>query len=326
PGNESTVACKANNLTKVTYPDGKSQTYWYNEANKIQINDGAECSVLSKTIGNGFGPTAFSNLMTGLVDENEERHISWTYDCGGRATSSQLGEDVNKVTVAYFRRPVTGGPPLATVTHYVGPKEKPVTSVSYFEKGYVQGVAKTTTINAPCVECGTIAERKYDAIGNITMTKDFNSNYSCFAYEAGRNLETTRIEGASTADCTALLAAQTLASPTRKTTTKWHTEFRLPETIAEPKRITKYQYDKLTGDLLSRTEQATTDLTGAQGLNAPLTGSVRKWSFAYKAGQLQSVTGPRTDIVDFTKYDYDESTGDLVKVTNAAGRATTYGG
>ncbi|MDQ1811683.1 DUF6531 domain-containing protein [Massilia sp. CCM 9210] len=325
PGNESTVACKANNLTKVTYPDGKSQTYWYNEANKIQINDGAECSLLSETTGNGLGPTAFSNLMTGLVDENEERHISWTYDCGGRATSSQLGEDVNKVTVAYFRRPEDGGPPLATVTHYVGPKEKPATSVSHFRKTYVQGVAKTTTVGAPCVECGTIAERKYDAIGNVSMTKDFNSSYSCFAYEAGRNLETTRVEGASTADCPSLLAAQTLVSPARKITTKWHAQFRLPETIAQPKRLTTYIYDG-SGNVRSRTEQATTDLTGAQGLNAPLTGIARKWTYSYNTvGQLLSVAGPRTDIVDLTKYDYEASTGYLVTVTNAAKQVTTFG-
>ncbi|ATQ79252.1 hypothetical protein CR152_32265 (plasmid) [Massilia violaceinigra] len=324
PGNEASVACKANNLTKVTYPDGKSQTYWYNEASKIQINDDAECKLLTKTTGNGFGPTAFRNLMTGLVDENEDRHISWTYDCAGRATSSQLGEDIDKVTVAYVAKPDTGGPPLAIVTHYVGPKEKPVTSVSYFEKDYVQGVAKTTNIYAPCVECGSIAQRKYDAIGNVTMTKDFNGNYSCFQYEAGRNLETARVEGASTADCTSLLAAQTLASPARKTTTKWHAEFRLPETIAEPKRITKYQYDFKTGNI-TKTEQATTDLTGAQGVNAPLTGSVRKWAYAYDKGQLTTVTGPRSDIVDVTKYGYDSKTGDLITVTNAVGKATTYG-
>ncbi|MDQ1925128.1 RHS repeat domain-containing protein, partial [Massilia pseudoviolaceinigra] len=325
-GNESTVACKANNLTKVTYPDGKSQTYWYNEANKIQINDGAECSRFSETTGNGFGPTAFSNLMTGLIDENEDRHISWTYDCAGRATSSQLGEDANKVMIAYVPRPEWGGPPVAIVTHYVGPKEKPATSVSYFQKDYVLGVAKTTTIHEPCVECGTIAERKYDAIGNVAMTKDFNGNYSCFQYEAGRNLETARVEGASTADCTSLLAAQTLASPARKTTTKWHAEFRLPETIAEPKRMTKYQYDVKTGNVLAKTEQATTDLTGALGINAPLTGSVRKWAYTYNKGQLETVTGPRTDIVDLTRYDYDSTTGDLIKVTNAVGKATTYGG
>ncbi|MDQ1920562.1 DUF6531 domain-containing protein [Massilia pseudoviolaceinigra] len=320
PGNEKTFACKANNLTKVTYPDGKSQTYWYNEASKI--NAGAMCMNAYFTIGNGFGPTAFSNLMTGLVDENEERHISWTYDCAGRATSSQLGEDVNKVTVAYTE----GTAPSAKVTHYVGPKENPLTSVSNFGKQYVQGVAKTTTVDAPCAECGTIAERKYDAIGNVAMTKDFNKSYSCFAYEAGRNLETTRIEGASTGDCITLLGVQTLASPARKTTTKWHAKFRLPETIAEPKRITKYQYDAETGDLLSRTEQATTDLTGAQGLNAPLAGNARKWTYTYNTfGQLLSVTGPRTDIVDLTKYDYDPLTGYLVKVTNAAKQDTTYG-
>ncbi|MDQ1816481.1 DUF6531 domain-containing protein [Massilia sp. CCM 9210] len=326
PGNESTVACKANNLTKVTYPDGKSQTYWYNEASKIQINDEKECKVLTKTTGNGFGPTAFRNLMTGLVDENEERHISWTYDCAGRATSSQLGEDADKVKVVYVPEPEWGGPPFAIVIHFLGPREKPVTSASTFQKDYVLNVAKTTTINAPCLECGPIAERKYDTVGNVTMTKDFNNNYSCFEYVAGRNLETSRVEGASTGDCTSLLAAQTLASPARKTTTKWHAELSMPETIAEPKRMTKYQYDVKTGNVLTKTEQATTDLTGAQGVNAPVTGSVRKWAYTYNKGQLETVTGPRTDIVDVTKYDYDESTGDLVKVTNAAGRATTYGG
>ncbi|MDQ1835156.1 DUF6531 domain-containing protein [Massilia scottii] len=319
PGNETKYACKANNLTKVTYPDGKSQTYWYNEASKI--NGGAICMNAFRTIGNGFGPTAFSNLMTGLVDENEERHISWTYDCSGRATSSQLGDGVNKVTVAYTDSTV----PSAKVTHYLGPKENPVTSVSNFGKQSVLGVAKNTTVDAPCVECGTIAERKYDTAGNIAMRKDFNSNYSCFEYEAARNLETTPVEGAPTAACAPLLTAQTLASPVRKTTTKWHAQFRLPETIAEPKRITKYQYEAVSGNLLSRTEQATTDLTGAQGVNAPLTGSARKWTYTYNnVGQLLTVTGPRTDIVDVTKYEYKESTGDLVMVTNAAKQETAY--
>ncbi|NHZ84127.1 RHS repeat protein, partial [Massilia sp. CCM 8695] len=89
---------------------------------------------------------------------------------------------------------------------------------------------------------------------------------------------------------------------------------------------TKYQYDVKTGNVLIRTEQATTDLTGAQGVNAPLTGSVRKWAYTYDKGQLTTVTGPRSDIVDVTKYDYDSMTGDLLTVTNAVGKATTYGG
>ncbi|MCY0916561.1 RHS repeat protein, partial [Massilia sp. H27-R4] len=179
-------------------------------------------------------------------------------------------------------------------------------------------------IDGPCVECGTIADRTYDTTGNVTMTKDFNGNYSCFAYETPRNLETTRIEGAPTAACASLLTAQTLALPVRKTTTKWHAQFRQPETIAEPKRMTKYVYDT-SGNVLSRTEQATTDLTGAQGLNAPVTGSARKWTYTYNnVGQLLTVTGPRSDIVDLTKYDYDALTGYLVKVTNAAKQETTF--
>ncbi|MDQ1835568.1 DUF6531 domain-containing protein [Massilia scottii] len=319
PGNEKTMACRANNLTKVTYPDGKNQTYFYNELSKI--NNGTSCSLYWKLVGNGFGHEVFANLMTGLVDENDTRHINWTYDCAGRATSSQLGDGIEKVTVAY----ADGNDTPATVTHFAGPAEKVATTVRRYSKKYVQGVAKPTTIDAPCVECGTIAERAYDTIGNVTMTKDFNSNYSCFAYETPRNLEIMRIQGATTDACASLRTAQTLALPLRKTTATWHAKFSVPETIAEPKRITKYKYDA-SGNLLTKTEQATTDLTGAQGVNAPVTGSVRIWTYTYNGvGQLLTVTGPRTDIVDLTKYDYDPLTGYLVKVTNAAKQETTYG-
>ncbi|WP_166877966.1 DUF6531 domain-containing protein [Massilia mucilaginosa] len=316
-GNENTLACKANNLTKVTYPDGKSQTYFYNEESKI--NGGIRCPS-SFPMGNGFGPEKFMNLMTGLVDENEERHISWAYDCEGRATLSELGNGIEKVTLAY----ADGNDASTKVTHYVGPADKVVTSVRTFKKTYVQGIAKPTTIDAPCVECGTIAEHTYDSIGNVTKTKDFNSNFSCFAYGTLRNLESARVEGVVGADCTPMLTAQTLALPVRKTTTTWHAQFRLPEVISEPKRITKYKYDA-SGNLISKSEQATTDLTGAQGLAAPVTGIIRTSTYTYSnLGQLKTVTGPRTDIVDRTTYDYDPSTGDLITVINAANQATTF--
>lgn len=317
PGNENTLACKANNLTKVTYPDGKSQTYFYNEESKI--NGGTRCQ-LNFPMGNGFGPEKLMNLMTGLIDENEERHITWAYDCEGRAASSELGNGIEKVTLAY---PESTSAPT-TVTHYVGPADNVLTSVRTFNKTYVLGIAKPTIIDGPCVECGTIAEHTYDSIGNLTKTKDFNNNYSCFAYDTVRNLETARVEGSAGADCTPLLTAQTLTQPVRKTTTKWHAQFRLPEVIAEPKRITKYKYDT-SGNLLSKSEQATTDLTGALGLTATVTGIVRTSTYTYgNVGQLKTVTGPRTDIVDRTSYDYDTSTGDLIKVTNAANQVTTF--
>lgn len=316
PGNEKTLACKANNLTRVTYPDGKNQTYFYNEVSKI--NSGRLCH--SQPIGNGFGEEMYINLMTGLVDENEERHMSWKYDCSGRATSSEVADGIEKVEVLY----ADGASASATVTHYVGPAEKPTTTVRTYGKTYVQGIAKPTTIDAPCVECGTIAERTYDSIGNVTKTKDFNSNFSCFAYNNVRNLEITRVEGVAGVDCTPLLTAQTLALPARKVTTKWHAQFRLAEVIAEPKRITNYKYDA-SGNLTSKTEQATTDLTGALGLSAPVTGSARTWTYTYSnVGQLKTVTGPRTDLVDRTTYDYDPSTGDLITVTNAAKQTTTF--
>jgi YD repeat-containing protein len=138
-----------------------------------------------------------------------------------------------------------------------------------------------------------------------------------------RNLETARVEGLrADSYCATYLAATSLTAPARKISTQWHSQLRLPAMIAEPKLRTSYSYDTI-GNLLSKTEQATSDATGAQGFAAPLVGPARTWTYTYNTvGQVLTATGPRTDVNDTTTYSYDGQ-GNLTSVTNAAGHVTS---
>ncbi len=295
-------ACSANNLTKVTYPDGTSRTYIYNERN--QINAGVVCTdkpALSAELGH------LLKAMTGLVDENGNRHISWTYACDGSATSSELAGGVEKVTLSYahYSTGYTG----TTVKHSVGDPASPQTTTQTFRADPVLGVMKNTSITGTCAECGSVKSRTYDANGNTASATDFNGAITTYVYDLSRNLETSRTDASGTT------AARTI-------TTAWHPQYRIPTQVAEPKRLTTYTHDS-QGNVLTRTEQATQDLSGATGLSAIVVGTPRMWAYTYNSiGKLTSIRGPRTDVVDITTNVYDTA-GNLSSITNPAGHVTT---
>jgi len=297
-------ACAASNLTQVTYPDGKSRTYVYNEA--AQINGGTTCAN-TVVIGNGYGHLI--NTLTGLIDENGARHISWTYDCQGRATSSAVGDGVEKVVLAYGTAD-TNGNSTTTVTHYLGTAANPLTTVRSLAYQQIMGVAKNVSIDQPCVECGPTKSRTYDGNGNTASRTDWNGNVMTYSYDLTRNLETSRVEASGTPQA-------------RTIVTSWHATYRLPIAVAEPLRKTTFSYDG-AGNLLSKAVQATSDATGSQGLSAPVVGVARTSSYTYNQfGQVLTATGPRTEVADITRYSYDATTGNLLTIINAAGQPTT---
>ena len=304
--NSGGVACAASNLTSVTYPDSKTRTYYYNEA--AQINNGTACPNV-KNVGNGFGHLV--NTLTGVVDENNARYLSWTYDCMGRALSSVVGNDMEKVTLAYGT-PDSTGSSITTVTHTLGTTANPQTTTRSYGYQIVLGIAKNTSIDGACVECGPYKARTYDANGNLKTATDWNGNVTTYTYDLTRNLETQRVEA--------------FGKPEARTiSTQWHPTYRLPAKIAEPKKLTTFSYDD-HGNLQTKTEQATTDTTGVQGFNATTTGTPRQWQYTYNQyGQVLTAKGPRTDLDDTTTYTYDSTTGNLLTVKNAAGLVTKFG-
>jgi YD repeat-containing protein len=303
-GSTTSIACTASNLTKVTYPDGKSRTYVYNEFS--QINSGRECTYyppqLTPTTGH------LPNSLTGLIDENGVRYINWGYDCLGRAELSELANGVEKVTLGYGEN--RAGGMTTQMKHFLGTPAAPQSTQSTFTATTIVGAMRNTSVSGPCVECGPYALRTYDSNGNIITATDFNGVQTNFTYDLARNLELSHTEAFGTLQ-------------ERTTTSTWHPNYRLPTQVASPKRMDTYTYDQ-AGNLLSRSEQATTDATGASGLAAVVTGPARTWRYAYDSvGNILRVTGPRTDVVDQTNYLYD-SYGNLDTVTNPLNQVTRY--
>jgi YD repeat-containing protein len=308
PGNEATLACKANNLTKVTFPDGQHQTFYYNELGRI--NGGVKCNLYSfqNPVGIGLGP--FPSYMTGIMDENGGRYLSWNYDCSERATLSEVADGLEKVALSYSTTTNGSGVPVrtTTMTNTVGTSAAPQTTPRALTSPFILGVGKNENIDQPCAECGSTKSRTHDANGNVATSTNFNGAVTKFGYDSARNLETSRIEGFGTP----------LA---RTTSTVWHATFRLPVQIAEPLRLTINDFDA-SGNLLTKVLQATTDASGSAGFSAVKTGPTRTWRYTYNSfGQVTSVTGPRVEFADVMTYSYD-SQGNLASVTNAAGHQT----
>lgn len=294
----SSVACSANNLTSVTFPDGKSKTYHYGE--KAQINSGRTCSYAGPA---GTVYPHLKNVMTGLTDENGKRYISWTYDCDGLATSSEKANGVEKVSLTYYLAPA---PAISSVyvAYYVGKiPNSTFTQAQYQYQDVGHFVKKNIGVSSACANCGSYKARTYDANGNDASRTDWAGNVTNFVYDLASNLETSRTEAVGTPQ-------------QRKISTEWDLALRLPSKIAEPKRITTFAYDG-AGNTLQRSIQATTDLTGAAGFGAAASGPARTWKYTYnEIGQMLTATGPRTDVASVTTYTYNGSSGELATITN----------
>ncbi len=246
------------NLSSVSYPDGSTRQYLYTDTNN---------------------PAA----LTGIVDENGNQYVSWTYDPWGNVTSSSFAGGVERISVYY------SSPSNTTVTDVNG-----VTTNYNIQtlNNYLRPSSYTQTCGA---NCSRTVSRTFDGNGNVASRTDYNGNVTTHSYDLTRDLETSRTEASGTTQA-------------RTITTQWHPTYRLPALITEPGRITTFNYDT-GGNLLTKTVSAN--------------GSNRTWTYTYNTvGQILTATGPRTDVNDTTTYAYDNN-GNLITITNALGQVTT---
>lgn len=281
-------------LESVTYPDNNKRTYHYENS-------------------------SFPTHLTGITDENNKRFATFSYDGQGRAISTEHAGGVEKYSVVY------NSDGSSTVTDALGASRT-------YTFTTVQGTIKLATLTQPCNTCnGGSQKTTYDANGNVDSRLDFKGNLTKYTYDLSRNLETKRVEG--------LKADGTTTAQTRTTTTEWHTTLRSPKRMAKPRQIITYVYNGdngitcgATGALCSKTIQETNDTNGSLGFTATVTTTpARTWTYTYNtSGQLLTVDGARTDVVDKTNYTYYADTttthriGDLWKITNALGHITTF--
>ncbi len=288
-------------LERATLPDGLYVSYSYENGllTRVTYPDGRSRQFLYNEPAYVVGiPAPYS--LTGTIDENGVRIGTYKYDASKRAVSTESAGGVNKYSLQYG-----AGGSYTQVTDPLG-----TTYSSYFTDA--GGRKALNNQNQPAGSgCGPASSNfTYDANGNVATRTDFNGVQTTYTYDLTRNLETKRVEASGKPEA-------------RTISTSWHPTYRLPLKIAEPKRLTTFTYDS-AGNLLTKTEQATTDANGAAGLSATVTGTPRTWTYTYSSfGQVLTATGPRTDVNDTTSYTYDAQ-GNLATVTNAVGHVTTF--
>lgn len=292
------------NLIKVTYPDNTAKQYLYGEEKYVSSAPEPDIS--------------YAHALTGLVDENNVRLATWSYDKRGKVASSEHAGGVEKVTLEYKDSSTVVTEALGGIRTYQ--------TVEYFSVPKVESISGDS-----CSDCGSgrMKSRTYDKNGNLASSTDAKGNLTCYLHDLKRNLEIIRLEGLPKGkSCPKDLAAYNPPaapdSTERKITIQWHEKFRLPVAVAEPLRLSLSTYDE-EGRLTAQAVQATTDINGGAGLKAEKIGAPRTTSYIYNAaGQIESIDGPRTDVADKTSYSYD-SQGNLTSVTNALNQITKLG-
>ncbi|MEX8514397.1 hypothetical protein [Leptothrix ochracea] len=286
---------------------------------------------------------------TGIVDENGDRFATYVYDDQGRVTHEDHAGTFNH-SFSY-----TPGKTDMTTPDGV------VVSTTFAE---VNGSSRPASRSQPAgTGCSASTKSlDYDATGNIVSETDFNGNRLCRMFDWGqRGLEIVRLDGLNaTETCPYLFMASNLPPVQRKTWTDWHPDWNLPVRRSEPQLVTTWAYNgqpdptdgyrvawcvqhsdgvtpassvllpngKPLAVLCRKSEQPTTDLQGVQPpMSAPISG-FRRWSYTYNEfGQLLTETDPVDNV---TRYEYHPTTtatvtaGDLYRVTDPAGRTTTY--
>jgi len=233
--------------------------------------------------------------LTGITDENGHRYATWGYDTQGRANSSKMGDTLGAdlTTITYN----SGG--TVTVTNALG-----VADTYTFTT--LQGVPKMSGISRAATSTTAAASESfgYDANGYTNSVTDWNGNQTTYVNNAhGQPTTINEAVGSAVA---------------RTTTIVYDTTFvHLPDTITAPQLTTTFGYDS-SGNVHTKTE---TD-TGTQSIPYSTNGTARVWTNTYTAtGQLQTVTGPRTDVTQETQYGY--TGGTLTSITDAATHVTT---
>jgi YD repeat-containing protein len=305
----------SNNLTSIRFPDGTRKLFHYNEQDSISGQN-------------------LPNALTGISVESagiSSRFSTYKYDAAGRGFVSEHAGGVNRNHLT-FQQPFS----QTVVTEALGSQRSvQMTSIA----GLLRPLSQSQPGGSGCGPASS--SMAYDAQANLTSRTDFNGSKTCYAYDLSRNLETKRVEGlSSSADCTFGLSSPPAGA--RLISTQWHPDWRLETKIAEPKKLTTIVYNgqgatcapdtvlvdgKPPAVVCSRTEQASTDESGAAGFAAAVTGVARTWSYTYTTyGRVSTATDPNGAVTSYAYHPDNDANlgrrGNVATITNAVGHVT----
>jgi YD repeat-containing protein len=327
-------------IVRLTRPDGNEIRYAYSAAGNLVSatypDTNAAGQSVTRTRTYLYENVGFPSALTGITDETGQRLSTYTYDSFGRAITTEWAGGVNRHGLTLNADGTT------TVTDALGAQRT-------YNFTTINGRVLMTDQSQPGgAGCGPSSSAiTYDANANVTSRTDFNNTKTCYGYDLTRNLETKRVEGLpGSVACTTALSSPPPGDSVRTVSTQWHPDWRLETRRSEPKLLTTWTYNgqgatcaptdalvdgKPIAVICSRTEQPTTDESGAQGFAAVATGTARTWTFTYnRFGQILTSNGPRGDVTDTATYEYypdtqaDWTLGDLKQITNPLGHTTRF--
>ncbi|MEM7540250.1 MAG: RHS repeat-associated core domain-containing protein [Pseudomonadota bacterium] len=318
PANNEYLFAYANgNLSTITYPDLTPGVLTDNPVKLFHYED-----------------TNHPNFLTGVTDERGLRTSTYTYHSDGKVATSQRAGGVDFVDLTY-------NPGVTTVVDAFGESRD-------FHYGVYHGVLKLQQItsitgNVTCEHCkNKFKAATYDANGNLATSTDFNDNITLYKYSSD-NLQECRVEG---------LPGPGIDPAMRKFVTEWDSSLRrrtkvtlfeavnqnaTPPTSCDdlsfnwdPFLETSFTYvdrrlktetkKSLIGDATPDPDRITTYTYFGETAGDP----------TILNGLLKRIDGPRTDVNDYTDFEYrttttaDYTSGDLWKVVNALGHETEF--
>jgi RHS repeat-associated protein len=232
-----------------------------------------------------FENPALYHHLTGITDASGARVATFGYDAKGRAILTEQAGGAERHTVQYL----TSGQVRVT-----GPTGAMMTYT-------FTGVRFANLLAAVSGDVGggdgSHKAVSYNANGHMIQATDHRGTVTRWTRDS-QGRETSRTEAVGTPEA-------------RTITTQWHATLNLPIKVTEPGRETEYAYSA-TGLLLSETVRDTA------------TGEARTTTHTYTAeGRRETTDGPRTDVMDVTRWEYDAQ-GNVARAVNALGQATSY--
>jgi len=280
-------------LETVTTPDTLVLTYGFtlatggNQLTSVSYNT---TPVTSQTYV--YETSALPFALTGIIDEDNNRFATWTYDSLGRGLTSQHGTGTSTadLTTLTYNSNAT-----ATVTNGLG-----VADTYTFTT--LQGVPKVTQISRAATSTTVAATEafSYDSNGYLASKTDWNGNQTAFVNDTlGDPTTISEAVGTSAARTTTIVYDST-----------W---VHLPDSITTPGLTTSFTYD-------SSGEQLTKTLTDTTTTIAPYStkSQTRTWTNTWSNSLLDSAETPNGNT---TKYGYDSS-GALTSTTDALNHVT----
>jgi YD repeat-containing protein len=284
-----TLAYQNNLLQSVTTPEALVLTFAYTSGELTSAQFSTSPATTESYL---YENSALPNNLTGIVDEDGNRYLTWTYDSKGRALTGQLADGADLNTIVYNdndgSRMVTG----------------PLGLEELYKFNTLQNVPKVIEVDrlaGPTVIAST-RTFSYDTNGYVASSTDWNGNTTTFVNDA--HGQPTNV----------VLAAGTPQARTTQIT--YHPTFHLPVQVVSPGLNISFTYDR-SGELLTKTLTDTTTTSTPYSTS----GQTRTWTFTWSNFLVASAKSPRTDLSSVTGFGYD-STGALTSVTNALNQIT----